>query len=192
MRIVVALALLLVTLPGRAAADSITFDIQAWVDGRSLLILRGDAVQWHNLAWEAPGTWFWHDDPTIISSWVNGTSRMSEVEWYPSWPVGTYGDVWSTTFTGLDPDLPGPEIVGVTLTALRAREALSIYQTPDGSNGYTLILDFNDDLTGEADWYHARVTLVTGESVTPAIPEPGTLVLLSTGLAWCSWRRRRA
>ena len=59
--------------------------------------------------------------------------------------------------------------MSVTLTVLQARCSLSLYQQPTSSNGYTLILDFNDDPVAGAAWYEARLDVSTMAPVGPIL-----------------------
>jgi hypothetical protein len=173
---------------GTASAGVITFEVQAFVDGRSLLIFQGDTLQWHNLTWTAPGIPGSDNYPTTISSTLNAAVHMNAVNWYPSWPGGSFGDQWSSVLTGMDPDMPGAEALSVNLTVLQARDALSILTLPSSGNGYQLILDFDDDTSGGAAWYGARVTIETTDA---SIPEPASVALAGAGLALLLWWRKR-
>ena len=87
-----------------------TMDIQARIDGQSLLIVQGSSVQWHNLSFCAPGL---HSGdcgavnlPTIISTAVDGTPNLTGLYWRPSWPSGPSSDVYSSTGAILVPSFP--------------------------------------------------------------------------------------
>ncbi|MBI4889189.1 MAG: PEP-CTERM sorting domain-containing protein [Acidobacteria bacterium] len=171
------------------SAATIVYDIQAVIDGRSLLLMQGSTLQWHNLSFTVPGQ---HsgDNPTILSSTLNGVPVMNAVQWWPNWPGGTSGDQLSDVFNSLDPALPGATIASISLDVISGREALSIYQAPTSGNGYQLILDFDDTVTGGSAWYDARLTVNTRDEIGQ-IPEPGTAVMLGAGLLLIFLRRGR-
>ncbi len=165
--------------------------MQAYIDGRSLLIFSGSSLQWQNLAWTVPGKHEGNDFPTIIGSSVNGSTVVEQ--WFPVWPDGETGVQYSEAFAlfALIPPAfayPGPSITGVSLTVSQARESLTIYQMPGPGNGYTLVLDFNDSGTGGSAWYRGSVTITTSDPAS--IPEPGTLLLAGAGVALLGLCRR--
>ncbi len=172
-----ALLLLLCGLVLPAAAGTITYDIQAYIDGRSLLIFSGYTLQWHNLSFTVPGKHDGHNDPTIIIASANSSTVTAY--WYPYWPDGETGDQYSYENTSLNPPFHGYAYTGITLTAVQARGSLTIYQMPGAGNNYTLILDFDDEAVGGSAWYRGIVTVGTFDP--EAIPEPGTFFLTGAG-----------
>jgi hypothetical protein len=176
--------------PFAGSAGTATYDIQAYIDGRDLLYIQGDTLQWHHLDYAAVGRWGGGNEPTIISSSLDGTPVMTDVDWYPTWPAPPPDEIrypaWSSTFTGLDPAFPGAGISSVTLTPIVARYSLSIYQQPTMANGYTLVLDFNDDPIPGPAWYEGLVTVTT-------VPDGGmSLLFLGLSLSGLAWLRRRS
>lgn len=107
MRRAVILVAWLIALSGVAAAATITIDIQAFIDGRSLLIFQGDTMQWHNLDYNAPGRWD-GNRPTIFDTALNGVPQWTDYNWYPDWPGGAYGDVWSSILESTTIPSAGP------------------------------------------------------------------------------------
>ena len=154
----------LALLPAPAAADY--YDIKAYIDGVSDLVIKGNTVQWHNNSAYAPGKFPGVNYPTTIKTNGNPVG----VSWYPDWPNGSYGNVWSSLYTGLTPALPHIPL-RFTLTKVQARNDISIIQYPSAANDYTLIVRFNDGPPGGADWYEARVDFVP-------VNAPGVLLLL--------------
>lgn len=112
---------------------------------------------------------------TLISTTLNGTPVLNSVAWMPSWPDGTASGAYSSVFTGLLPSIPGA-VLDVTLTPEMARDAMSLVQLPSAVNGYTTIIEFNDDVSGSDDVYQARLTFTT------AVPEPETTALALVGI----------
>ncbi len=165
----------LALLPAPAAADY--YDITAYIDSVSYLIIKDNTVQWHNETGYAPGKFPGYDEPTTIT-----TSTPATIVWYPEWPSGTYGDKWSSVYTGLTPALPHIT-QDFTLTKLQGRDDIYIVQNPSAANDYTLIVAFNDGPSDAAAWYEARLDFAS-------VPVPGTLLLMGSGLlGLAGWRR---
>lgn len=145
--ILMLLVLMYAPLIGHASTLTQTIRVEALIDGRSQLILRGDTAQWFNLDYAAPGRHEFRNEPTII----NG------VEWYPVWP--DYPDAenrschcYSDIFYGVEPPLPQSDMT-VTLNIIRSRYDTHIAQYPDAGNNYALIIEFNDNPPGGSDIY---------------------------------------
>jgi hypothetical protein len=137
--------------------------VRAYIDGRSMLIIKGNTVQWHHVDWAAPGRLGFVDFPTII----NG------IDWDPVWPdVPDAENRWcncnSTTYEGLDPALPKSDME-VELVIIQARHSLSIEQYPSDDNDYELIIDFDDNPPGGADWYECEL-VITATHPLPSQP----------------------
>lgn len=181
-------ALLFVAPPPKALAQTITLDIEAFIDGRDQLIIHDNTLQWHHFDFVAVG---WQSDtPTLITTSVDGRTVLNHHEWVPAWSAAPHElydiEELSSVFEGLNPPITGP--VTVSIEAIDIRENLSITQSPTSANGYTTVIEFNDVVSGGAEWYHARV-------VFEAIPEPNSCVLALTGAAliggWFPGRRSR-
>jgi hypothetical protein len=144
----IATALWLIPFTGTwARTGTETIRVEALIDGRSHLILRANTAQWYHLDWAAPGRHQFRNEPTII----NG------VEWFPEWPdIPTpenrncycYSDIYDCVV----PPLPLGE-VPITLRRIQSRHITTITQFPNGSNDYTLIIEFNDNFPPSSDWY---------------------------------------
>jgi hypothetical protein len=181
-----------------------TLQIDAYIDGRSLLVMQGNTIQWHNEAYVVPGKHEGFNFPTKLT-----TTDMSLVEWYPDWPNGTSGNVFSDTFTGLNRPLAS---IGQTVSLLnytydvRDMEGgmefgtplytmVYISQQPSSANNYTLIIAFDDAPYYGSYWYTATIDYTPGNAVVPitgnaVVPIPPTLLLLGSGLlGLAGWRR---
>jgi hypothetical protein len=167
---------------GPARADIITVDIQAYTDGRDLLIVRGDTLQWDHLDYAAVGRLGGANEPTIISTTLNGSPISTNYNWYPDWPEPPPAEIrypaYSSIFTGLAPSFPSQNY-SASLNVVSARYSLSIYSFPSAANGYALTLDFNDDPPGGAAWYEAKVTIDT--SGASPVPESSTWAMIALG-----------
>ncbi len=141
-------------------ADAYSLKVKAWIDGRSWLIIRGNTVYWHNLSWNAPGYENPYGDPPAPTYLT--TKDMKTVAWTPSgWSNGTSGDTTSDKFTGLSAPLAAVDQT-VTLKANHVRATAAIVQQPESGNGYTLIVEFNDEESSSAYWYQVTLDYVSG------------------------------
>ena len=148
---------------------SMTIDIQALIDGRDLLIVKGNTLQWHHTDWAAVGRHGGGDQPTIITTTSNGIVQMNAFNWIPGWPepapAGINYEAYSSVLTNYFPALPWSGMT-VTLNRITSRDTTTIYQMPAAGNDYTLIFEFDDiDVLGST-WYHISVEIKT---VGPAI-----------------------
>ena len=158
----VVLSLLIIAMPaittfvgvaGASAQYPITLNVRAYIDGRSLLIVRENVVQWHHLDYAAPGRHEFVDLPTII----NG------IEWYPQWPdvpdaENRWCNCYSSTYEDLEPALPQRNMT-IQLSIIEGRHAVSIAQYPTADNDYTVIIDFDNDPVGGSSWYECELTV---------------------------------
>jgi len=151
------------------AADTTTLTVTAYIDGRDLLIVQGSTLQWHHLDYAAVGRFLGANVPTTISTTLNGAVVMDNLQWTPDWPFPPPNELrfeaFSSAFAGLAPALPSADAT-VTLSIIQARGSVTIFQSPSAANGYTLIVDFNDDPEGGPATYEVELTITTGN--TPA------------------------
>jgi hypothetical protein len=165
---------------GPAFQTTMTIEIQAFIDGTDYLVIKGDTLQWHHTEHVAVGRHGWGngDEPTIITTFRDGSLEMDNVEWIPTWPEDPPApfmyEAWSSIFEGLSTPLPETDMMVVGLTAVDARERLTLEQYPTAENDYTLIVKFSDNLGFGPTWYWARISV-------GVIPEPATLSLLAVG-----------
>ena len=140
-------------------------DIQAFIDGRDRLLIRSNTLQWLHYDWAAVGRWNGSNEPTIISTAVASKIIMSNVAWLPTWPKPPPAEIRyptnSSAFTDLTPPLPPNETQAITLTPITARGAVSIVEYPSASNGFAVLVQFDDDAVG-------RGCMVSHQSVSPA------------------------
>ncbi len=175
---------------GSRAADTITLNITAYIDGQDLLVVQGNTLQWHHLDFCAVGLWGGANVPTTISTTLNGMVVMDNVEWTPSWPPfalcpenGADFPSFSSVFTGLTPPLPSTDTT-VLLNPIQARGTVSIVQSPSAANGHTLIVDFNDDPEPGPAIYQVQLAITNPigrpflSAQTTSQAEVGTLLTL--------------
>ncbi len=143
------------TLPAGPTVQSI--HVSAQVDGRSLLVIRGNEVGWAHIDWAAPGRHQGSDFPTMI----NGE------KWFPVWPdtgdpALLHCNCESDFFDQLDPSLP-EEPVSVSVDLVIGRGLVCVEELPTAENGWTLIVDFDDNSGGGPVTYYVILTLESGD-----------------------------
>jgi hypothetical protein len=124
---------------------------------------------------------------TIFSTTLDGATVLDNYAWTPTWPSGTGLGAKSSTFNGLSPSIPVKPLV-VTLITEQARGSISLLQLPTAVNGYTTILDFNDNVPLGDSNYQAKL-------IFQPVPEPATTLMwlsgaLSIGIMGISRKRR--
>jgi hypothetical protein len=144
----IAIITLLISLSTTAADGPPTFRIRALIDGRSQLVVRPGAVYWEHFDWERPGRLSDQNEPTYLNSYV----------WYPQWP--------DTDDRHPGPSLPLSVVASfmtnqVAMEVISARWSVQILQQPDPTNGHTLIVEFDDNPFGAADWYEVVLSGVS-------------------------------
>jgi hypothetical protein len=167
--------------PRLLRADVLTITVGTYVDGQDSLYIQGDTLKWQYGNYTPVGAPRGDvpDTRTSILTTLNGKPVLS-TNWQPEFASGPSSGQFSLPFTTLNPALPSSGIDSVGLVVNEGRATLDIYQLPTPGNGETLILDFNDDGPGGAGYYNGTVTV----DYTPAstVPEPGTIMLLGSGL----------
>ena len=122
--------------------------IKAHIDGKSRLILQGNTAQWSHIGGgaAAPGRHEFRNLPTIIN----------DVEWFPTWPdipdaENRDCECFSDIFEGVDPALSSNS-ANYELEEVQAQRPVTIFQSPEAENDYTLIIEFNDVAGGSDDY----------------------------------------
>lgn len=183
------IALLIVCCDLRAIADSITYDIQAYIDEHNQMIISGNTLYWTNLIdpcdcyyGAAVGRWNSNNLPTIISTMYNSQTILSGINWYPTWPEPPPAEAnysaSSSLFTRLSPSLPANGNMSVSLIPIEARGTVTLVQSPSAANNYALIVEIYDPQAGAA-WYHIQL-VVSGFSTTS---EQATITSVNVGPA---------
>ena len=156
------------------AVSTQTIHVEAYIDGRSQLILQGNTARWYHLDWTAPG---------LYGVGANYPTKINGTDWFPTWPSegpNLFCSCYSSTFTGVSPALPMSD-VPVTLTNIQARDNATLIQAPNSGNDYTAIVEFNDDPSPAADWYIVELSFslsLTASAGGPYIGREGSPVAL--------------
>ena len=127
-----------------------TVHVQALIDGRSQLMVRGNTVRWYHLEFAAPGRHAGANEPTVI----NGA------QWMPEWPDVDWENRQVNTFSSfyeqLDPPLP-QVAVKAEVKVLHGRGHVLVYQQPSPDNDYTLIIEFDDNESAGSEQYDVEI-----------------------------------
>ena len=144
-------------------SDVTTIEIEALIDGRDLLIIDDDTLQWQHLDFAAVGRHEGRNEPTAISTTLDGVTVMERVEWFPEWSAPPPDEIrreeFSSIFSGLIPALP-PSDFSVSLNVIEARNAITIAEFPSEENDFSIIVDFNDNPIGGSTTYIAELTMI--------------------------------
>lgn len=164
----------LVLLPRLLQAQTWTLDVSALIDGRDQLIIQSNTLTWHHFEWAAVGRHDGLNEPTVITTTLDGNVGLDHFNWIPDWPEPPPAEIryeaFSSTFSMLTPAMPEfPTFV--SLDAIQARGSLTIEQYPSTANNFTTILEFNDNDVGSHDIYSARVVFST-------VPEPSVGMMI--------------
>ena len=151
-------------LPTLLFADPVTlkYEIEAYIDGRDILVIQGNKITWNHLNYAAVGRHLGKNEPTIINTYLNNILVLDQNEWLPTWPEDPPAQIRyvasSSTFDALSPSLP-QTAMSVTLNPLEARSQLSIYQYPTLSNDFTLMISFDDRGLSSSSWYKCELMI---------------------------------
>jgi hypothetical protein len=136
-----------------AAPADLHLRIEAWIDGRSNLIIVGSTAHWHNYQYAAPGRELLVNKPTLFDG----------AAWYPIWPDAPTGenrdcdcDSSNAVLQVSVPAVPST----LTVTPVQARRSITTVQAPTAANNYTLELEFNDTGSGGSATYIASIDVV--------------------------------
>jgi hypothetical protein len=150
--------------------------VEVLIDGYSQLIIQGNTVQWHNINHDAPG--FLADVPGSPFPTYLTTAHMGRVAWNPDWPGGGFGGhdniQDSSVYSGFNLPLAAVSqtVKVVSWSVDQTRDGLhgvTISQQPSASNGYKLIVDFDDLEPGGAAWYTVTLDYFPAPSNTYTI-----------------------
>lgn len=129
--------------------------IRAYIDGRSRLVLKGDAIYWRHLDFDAPGRWELGE--------ASQPTYLNQEGWHPTWPdipdtTNDSSSCVSSTYLGI-PKLATTN-QRVWLDIVQARERIFVVQQPNADNNFTLIIEFDDNYSDGADWYEVNLNYI--------------------------------
>jgi hypothetical protein len=126
-------------------------EIQAHIDGRDRLIMKGDTIQWHHFDFAAVGRHLGSNSPTII-----GDAMGTILEWLPTWPSPPPDEIRfeavSSVLQGIIPPIPSD---GVTwqIEKVFGRGEVRIIEQPTSINDFALIVEFDDNAPLGSNFY---------------------------------------
>lgn len=136
-----------------------TLRIRAFIDGRSQLIIQGNTAYWHHDDGAAPGR-----HRSIPGG--NAPTTLNSAAWYPVWPGDpanhppanpVNNEVRDCDCDSINQYKGVPVLAATPQTVewfgIQAREDVVILQQPAANNDYTLIVEFDDNLTPGPTWY---------------------------------------
>jgi hypothetical protein len=161
------------------SSNTLVFDVTGLIDTADFLIIHDGTLQWHHTgSGAAVGRHSGANEPTVISTSLDGLVVMSQVSWIPTWPQPPPNeirfDALSSVFSPLSPGLSSEGILSVSASTLSGRGNVSITQVPSAANDFTLIAQFADGFSGAAS--------LQGQITVVAVPEPAPWLLFITGL----------
>lgn len=153
-----------------AAPQNPVVHVRAWIDGRSRLELAGDSATWQHFDFAAPGRLDCDLGAPMQPTYLDG------VAWWPTWPdVPTCenrdcGGCRSDAWVGVPTPLPA-EAFQPRLTIVSARLSVTVVELPTVANGFRVVVEFDDNMWGGADWYEVELEAVVGvERYCPSTP----------------------
>jgi hypothetical protein len=162
----IALVLGLLSLPAAPAQNAHPSDglqnltITAFIDGRDWFYLTPQDFHWHHLDWVAVGH-FYGNWPTGLSM-DEQAPNTQYISWIPIWPCNDWRCYFeaadSSSFVPEFPLLSQYQLTGLKVIQAPSGGSVSVYQYPSSDNGYTTIIDFNDDPPPGPHWYRVLLT----------------------------------
>jgi hypothetical protein len=142
---------------GQAAADATPANfhlhVEAWMDGRSNLIITGNQLRWHHFQYAAPGR----------EQFVNLPTKLDAAEWYPTWPDVPNAENRDCNCDSSTTALAAavPRAASTTrLTVVQARRMPSVLQMPSAANDYTLVVELTDVGSSGSAWHFIDIDVV--------------------------------
>ena len=188
-----------------AVTSTLTVEIDALIDGRDQLIIGPGTLQWEHFDKAVVGR---HSQPegtglpTYLTVTLGSSVLHNNDAWTPDWPSSVpyppndwyLRDINAFSSILTDPALGDWKATSASVTST-GRQPVSIIQNPTAANGYTTIVEFNDNPIGSSAWYNAIIEMevvnnrLNDDNAT--VPVPGAFLLGTAGLSCIRLFRKR-
>lgn len=129
--------------------EGLRFQVSAWIDGRSRLVLSGSQLEWFHLDFSAPGRLDGNFLPTVIDG----------ADWFPTWPdepdsenrdCGCRSlDAWS----GLPVPIPRADTTTTVTPAAEMRGVARVIEQATVANDFAVVIELDDNGDAGAETY---------------------------------------
>ena len=140
-------------------------EIQAHIDGRDHLLVKGDTMQWHHLDYAAVGREAGSNSPTLIGGLISSSYTLKS--WLPDWPelppANIRFEAYSSVLHGVQPPIP-TDGVPWQVEKIFGRGRVDIVEQPNAANGFTLVLEFDDNRFGGSAFYGVVLSKVPADA----------------------------
>jgi hypothetical protein len=142
--------------PIKKDANEIVYTLRAQIDGRSQIVLDDRTARWHHFEFAAPGRYYCARGDAM-PTFIRG------VPWYPAWPdmdgcENAFCNCSSNVFDGVVPLVPNMPM-GAYLEPVQGRGDVRILENPTRSNGFRVVVEFNDSAFEGPDWYEVDLVV---------------------------------
>jgi len=164
--------LLLLTLTASAQTSTRNITVTALVDGRDFFYITPASLHWQHWDFVVVGRYFGNWPTGLFMN--NGDPNRQHLSWIPDWPCWPqcYGED-SSTFPFHVPIASQYHVTGVNVIQSPPGGAVRFHQSPNAGNGYTTIIDFDDNPLGGPHWYTVLINVApnagAAEPEAPAV-----------------------
>jgi hypothetical protein len=129
--------------------------IGAYIDGRDHLVIQGDRLSWYHIAFAAVGRHGGVNAATVVQA------QDWNLSWLPRWPEPPPNEIrfeaWSST--GVAPTVMVPKTEARWhVTKYIGPGPVRVVAQPTASNGYNLVVDFNDNVIAGPTYYWVKLS----------------------------------
>ena len=141
--------------------------ITVLTDGRDILKIADNTLQWEHYDFAAPGRHISVGDlggeqPTKIEISQDGNNWSSPVNWFPEWSQPYPNEIRFEADSSLVTyyDASSFNLIDLDIVSTSARGTISLVQEPAASNDFEALIEFNDNPPSGPSWYSAVFSVV--------------------------------